>query len=262
MPRTADLDPDALAALEEQRDFLLRSLDDLEAEYAAGDVDEVDYLALKDDYTARAAATIRAIEDGKARFAAARRDRNPWRTTGIVAVVVAAAVLAGVVMAQASGRRGAGDAATGDIAASVRTQVRDCIAGEAEADDPVEVLECYDAVLDLDPDNAQALGYRGWFLARTAFQAGEQGAELLPTATQYLDEAIAADPTFADALVFRAVVRSRTDDVDGALADLDAFDELDAPAQAQELADGLRERLESGSSEDPAGDETTTTTGG
>ena len=36
-------DPDAYAALEEQRDFLLRSLDDLERERAAGDIDEDDY---------------------------------------------------------------------------------------------------------------------------------------------------------------------------------------------------------------------------
>ena len=37
------LDPDELAALEEQRDFLLRSLDDLEREHDAGDIDEHDY---------------------------------------------------------------------------------------------------------------------------------------------------------------------------------------------------------------------------
>src|SRR4051794_18690615 len=49
------LGPDELAALEEQRDFLLGSLRDLDAEHDAGDVDEADYLALKDDYTARAA---------------------------------------------------------------------------------------------------------------------------------------------------------------------------------------------------------------
>ncbi|HYZ97739.1 MAG TPA: hypothetical protein VE575_03240, partial [Acidimicrobiales bacterium] len=59
---TRGLDPDALAALEEQRDFLLRSLEDLEREHDAGDVDDHDYAALKDDYTARAARTIRAIE--------------------------------------------------------------------------------------------------------------------------------------------------------------------------------------------------------
>jgi hypothetical protein len=56
------LDPDTLAVLDEQRDFLLRSLADLEREHEAGDVDDHDYVTLKDDYTARAARTIRAIE--------------------------------------------------------------------------------------------------------------------------------------------------------------------------------------------------------
>ena len=60
------MNPDALAALEEQRDFLLRSLRDLETEFAAGDVDDHDYRTLKDDYTVRAAAVLRAIDDGRA----------------------------------------------------------------------------------------------------------------------------------------------------------------------------------------------------
>ena len=42
---TRNLDEAQLALLEEEREFLLRSLDDLDAEYAAGDVDEVDYQA-------------------------------------------------------------------------------------------------------------------------------------------------------------------------------------------------------------------------
>ena len=46
----------------EERDFLLASLDDLEAEYAAGDLDDDDYAALKADYTTRAARVIRELE--------------------------------------------------------------------------------------------------------------------------------------------------------------------------------------------------------
>ena len=50
-------------ALTEERDFFLRSLRDLETERQAGDIDEVDYRALKDDYTTRAAATIRRLDE-------------------------------------------------------------------------------------------------------------------------------------------------------------------------------------------------------
>src|SRR5437868_2380987 len=54
---------DGMSDLLEERDFLLRSLRDLEAERAAGDIEENDYRELKDDYTARAAAVIRALDE-------------------------------------------------------------------------------------------------------------------------------------------------------------------------------------------------------
>ena len=53
-----------MSALEEDRDFLLRSLEDLERERDAGDLDESDYLSLREDYTARAAAVLRALAAG------------------------------------------------------------------------------------------------------------------------------------------------------------------------------------------------------
>ena len=60
------MNPDQLAELEDERRFLLRSLRDLDAELAAGDVDRVDYETLRDGYTKRAADVLRGIEDGKA----------------------------------------------------------------------------------------------------------------------------------------------------------------------------------------------------
>src|SRR5581483_479501 len=54
-------DPDDLASLESERDFLLRSIADLEIEREAGNLDDERYQALKDDYTARAAAVLRSI---------------------------------------------------------------------------------------------------------------------------------------------------------------------------------------------------------
>lgn len=49
-------------ALEDQRRFLLRSLADLDAERAAGDLGEEDYVELRDHYTAKAAAVLRRLE--------------------------------------------------------------------------------------------------------------------------------------------------------------------------------------------------------
>ena len=55
------LDPDEVAALEEQRDFLLSSLADLDREHEAGDLDDDDYEALRDDYTSRAATVLEEL---------------------------------------------------------------------------------------------------------------------------------------------------------------------------------------------------------
>ena len=52
----------------------MRSLRDLDAEWEAGDIDAADYRALKDAYTARAAAALHAL-DGRA--AAANRRLAP-----------------------------------------------------------------------------------------------------------------------------------------------------------------------------------------
>src|SRR5699024_2899460 len=74
------LDPDELAALEDERDFLLESLRDLDAEFESGDLDEEDHEALRDEYTARAAETLRAIRDRRRAFEEAKQPRSVGRT--------------------------------------------------------------------------------------------------------------------------------------------------------------------------------------
>ena len=59
-----ELDRDSRGHLEEERDFLLQSLDDLELEHESGGIDDDSYTELHDDYTARAAAVIRTLRDG------------------------------------------------------------------------------------------------------------------------------------------------------------------------------------------------------
>ncbi len=109
------LDPDVLAALEEQRDFLLRSLTDLDREHDAGDLDDHDHAELRDDYTARAAEVIRAIDEQHDAFADAKRPRSLGRTLAWVAGVALFAVVSGVMVASAMGARKAGESASGGI---------------------------------------------------------------------------------------------------------------------------------------------------
>ncbi|MEY3478605.1 MAG: hypothetical protein RL415_868, partial [Actinomycetota bacterium] len=50
---------ESLVELQEQRDFLLNSLRDLEREHKFGDIDDQDYESLRKEYVSRAAAVIK-----------------------------------------------------------------------------------------------------------------------------------------------------------------------------------------------------------
>jgi tetratricopeptide (TPR) repeat protein len=232
--RRGRVDPDRLAALHDERSFLLRSLDDLEREHDAGDVDHHDSETLRDDYTARAAAVIRAIESHGQRVAAGRRPRSWRRTVLTVAGVVVFAVVAGVLVAQASGRREAGETLTGDIRESTRTQLADAVQ-LANAGDYEGAIEVYDEVLDQDPRNAEALAYKGWFL----FLDGDA------TGLDSLVAAAEADPDFPDTHAFMAIILARSGRPDEALVALDRLDALDPPAGITELVAPIRAQVES-----------------
>jgi tetratricopeptide (TPR) repeat protein len=238
------LRPDELVALEEQRDFLLRSLHDLEREHEAGDVDETDYVSLRDDYTARAARVIRTIESHSVRVRRSTRRATPWRRVGVVAGVVVFALLAGVLVQQAAGRRDPGDTMTGGVDESPSQQQEPqeaatpfdealVLASEQQYPEAIDIL---DQVLQDEPDDVEALTYKGWF----QYLSGARGDGLLT-----LIDAAELDPEYPDVHAFLAVAFSRLGRPDSALAELDRLDELDPPPEVTQLADQLRADLES-----------------
>ncbi len=257
--RRRQLDPDTLAALEEQRAFLLRSLEDLEREHDAGDVDDDDYAALKDDYTARAAAVIRAIDGRRAGRSAARPPRSWGRVAATVAVVALLGIVAGVLVARSSGSRAPGDVATGGIDESSRDLILRAqqLTGQAqtalqEGDGQAAVeayrgaIDAYDQALELQPANVEAMTYRGWLLHNLALQAAgtAAAADLDASALEWLTRAVDTDPTYADARVFRALLHEDLGQTDLALADVRAVDPTAVPPFMQSMVDGLRTRLE------------------
>jgi tetratricopeptide (TPR) repeat protein len=240
------LDPATVEALEDQRDFLLGSLVDLEREFAAGDVDEHDYLALKDDYTARAAAVLRAIDAGR-RAATRSSPRRSWRRlAATVGAVVAFAVLAGVLVSQSAGRRDSGDGITGDIRQSVTEKLNEAgrLGAQGETD---AAIALYDEVLAAQPANVEAMTYKGWLLTLS----GDQGAGLTT-----LIEAATTDPEYPDVHAFLAIVFFRSGLVEQAANELDRFDALDPPAAIRELTEGLRAQIDEALA--PGGPTTTT----
>lgn len=241
--RRRELDPDELAALEEERDFLLRSLEDLEAEHDAGDIEEDDYLALKDDYTARAARALRSIDDRKQRLSAAAPPRPRSQVVLVVGGVVLVAVLAGFLVARSSGVR------TGDQGITGGDQVlttRDLLVQASSLDaqgQALEAIQVYDEVLAEDPDNVEALTYRAWILVR---------AGLYEEAQTYLDQAIDLDPTYPDARAFQAISYARQCRTDEALAAVDEFRAVDPPESMIGLVEGLEAQLQDGAECTPA----------
>ena len=213
------LDPDVLAALERERDFLLRSLDDLDAERAAGDLDTSDHAALADDYTRRLAEVARSIDEERTAFDQVDTKLDTRQRVFTVIGIVVLAVLAGVLLGQASGFRSPDDSVTGDIRQSSAGLLAEADTLTREQRWP-EAIEVYDEVLDVAPGNVEALTYRGWLTARL----GDDETALLD-----LREAVAVDPTYPDARVFSAIVLDNQLRFTEAAAELAAFDSLDPP---------------------------------
>jgi tetratricopeptide (TPR) repeat protein len=226
-------DQEARRALEEERDFLLASLDDLERERVAGDVDDHDYRTLKADYTARAAAVLRTLDGSAASSAAAvsspgprRRVSSRGRRIATVAGVALVAVLAGVLVAQSSGRRGSASLTGLDVRAA-SSRISQCQELE-QSGDADGALACYGEVLDALPANVEALTFRGWLQVRE-FDVEEGLSDL--------DAAVQLAPRSTAPYIFRASGRSRAGDARGAVADLAAFYGNDPDEQETGLAD-------------------------
>lgn len=220
-----------VTTLAEERDFLLRSLRDLEAERAAGDITEHDYQALKDDYTARAAAAIRALqhaeERGTAPGGAALTEteadwelappRLNWKAPVAIVVVLALAALSGWAVASSAGDRTPGQSVTGSVPQSanpVQAKLAEAqqLIGQKKV---LDAVKAYDEVLKLDPKQPEALAYRGWLLYLAGL--GDQGLDSVTQATQ-------ADASYPDAHFFRGqmLCELRHDDA-GAAAEFQAY---------------------------------------
>jgi tetratricopeptide (TPR) repeat protein len=254
------LDPDALVALEEERDFLLRSLDDLEREHDAGDVDDTDYAELKDDYTARAANVLRAIDDRRMLAVSSGSPRSWGRTAGILAIVGVLALGVGWFVFRDAGTRAPGQGLSGDsrqdsanlvlqaqqATAQARVALQD---GDSAAalEQFQQAIKAYSRALELSPTNVEAITYRAWVLHNVAGgSTSEQAAQLDQQAMAGLDDAVATDPTYADARVFRAVLLTNLGEFAAAQADLDAIDTAQIPAFMTTTVDGLRAEVKAG----------------
>lgn len=232
--RVVRLDADALAALEEQRAFLRRSLEDLEREREAGDLDAEDYRTLKHDYAARLETVERAVEEGKAEFASSRAPNRPGRTALIVVAVIVFALICGVVVANQAGRRDNGATVTGAVSQTARERNAECL--NMARDKPMDAVKCYSAVLQDAPDNVEALTYRGWI---RVISGDNQGLTDLRSA-------VMADSTYPDVHAFLAIVLFNAGCPADAKRELDRLDALHPSPLIQQQIEGadLRKKID------------------
>lgn len=242
--------------LVDERDQLLRSIDDLERELAAGDIDATDYQTLLDSYTSRASEVLQRLngEVSRPKSPTLRADHSApntprWRSFAIAGGVAGIAIMAGIFVARSAGERVGDTGLTGSVrsAASQRANEIEALLTTARnnlADDPLTALKAYDGVHALDPSNVEAVAYGGWLVRNVARSTTDdaQHKELLAAAIARLDEAIGLDPTYPDALAFRAIVYLRDQNDPSSAAKLfGALDKLDPPVEIKQLTSAAAE---------------------
>lgn len=192
-------DAQHLARLRDERDFLLASLEDLEREHAAGDLDDAEFARLRGTYVARAAAALREIAALEAAAGAPARSapasasagalrrlrrflgrRSTRRVLGVIGLVCVLGIV-GITAAHFAGVRLPGETATGSISLPSGTSVDTELAQAAALDAAgkyTAAIGVYDTILRHDPRQPEALTYRGWLLRLTGI-AGHARALVL-----------------------------------------------------------------------------------
>jgi cytochrome c-type biogenesis protein CcmH/NrfG len=248
------LDQGRRRELEDERDFLMRSLDDLELEHESGGIDDESYAELHDDYTARAAAVIRTLRDGvDVTPPRAPTPRNQTRRRIVlVAAVLVFALVAGTSLAYALGARLPGQTSTGNSAAApsttnatghalaqkiddlqkqvnaspndydLRLQLADAYANNADL--PTAIKQ-WDAAITIDGSRPEAHALIGRALYLVSEQIADKSSQQQTVAESLAaeDKAIENDPEYADAYFYRGVILAGIKQYSASQADLQLY---------------------------------------
>jgi cytochrome c-type biogenesis protein CcmH/NrfG len=249
------LDVERRRELEDERDFLMRSLDDLELEHDSGGIDDESYAELHDDYTARAAAVIRTLRDGVdlTQPSAPKSRTRTRRQVLVVSVVLLFAIAAGLSLALALGARLPGETSSGNSQASapsttnaagkalaqkisdlqrqvnanpddydLRLQLADAYANNADL--PTAIKQ-WDAAITIDQSRpeAQALIGRALYLVSEQMVDKTAQSKAVTEALAAEDKAITNDANYADAYFYRGVIRAAIAQYAAAQADLQEY---------------------------------------
>jgi tetratricopeptide (TPR) repeat protein len=245
--------------LNDQREFLLRSIDDADREHAAGDMAKADrdVLVMRDQKrlaeveaelaalgpvttTAPAAPAAPDARDAPEPVSPvvadvpARRRLGPWRRVGIVAaslLIVAGAV---ILVNHAVNPSLPGQAPSGSITESKARLIEQELAAAAVLNnngEAIQALQVYNRVLAQDPEDPEALAAWGW-LEWNYGNAGKSPT-LLAAGRRAETKAIAVAPSYyAGHLFLGLIVLNQDHDAQGAVKEFTKF-LADSPPNAE-----------------------------
>ena len=147
---------------ENEKYFLLKSLDDLDRELAKGDITEKDYAQLTRDYKRRLFKLTKheAASSNEPKLQVAKKT---WLT---VIFLVVLALISGIAIANSSGERTGSETITGSIRKSTVTKLQEAQQLLSDSEKWNEAISIYDEVLEDQPSNVEALTYRAWLWYR------------------------------------------------------------------------------------------------
>jgi cytochrome c-type biogenesis protein CcmH/NrfG len=237
------LPPDARERLGEDRRAALRALRELEFEHAAGHVSDADYGDLRARYEAETAAILLELDrlgapkpapPVGAPAAASAAGGTAWRHPAALAAGAVALVTFGVGLgvgivrytepdpnagATMPGSRpladgggpmameapSAANAPKGPVTPQMLQGMLAAARSALFAGQYSQAMQAYGAVLKRDPDNVDALTHMG-LIAAIAAQGTEHGPEMVDRALGLFDRALAKDPNYPPALLYRGQV--------------------------------------------------------
>ena len=246
--------------LADERGFLLASLDDLEAERVAGDLTETDYLALRTTYERRVVDVVSSLADGSVSEEGApavgepRRGeqserRHSARRVLAVAAVGAVALGAGFMVDGSAGNRLPTQAITGSVPPAIGNELIDAQDALLKGNE-LQALELFQAVLDAQPDEPEALTYWGWIVASSGAASGNKS--LLARGIASMEAAVKADPTYSSTYLLLGLTHLGSGDPTAAISELRHYLTLGPPAADARTAKAAQAKAETETAAPPS----------
>jgi tetratricopeptide (TPR) repeat protein len=216
--------------LEDEREFLRRSLEDAEREHEAGDLSDDDHALLLARDSARLAeveAELAALgeepagpspeteADEDARTERARMPR--WRLAGIVASCLLIAAGAVLLVTHFVSARQPGEASSGSVTLSQAQQIEQQLQQALDQNNKGNTqaaLALYDKVLSEDPSNPAALAYAGYLQWNVGSAA--HVPSLVRIGRSEIETSVRDSPTYYEAHLFYGLVLANQDHNDAA----------------------------------------------